>query len=130
MQAEWNDHVITVRGSFSYRWFWLAPTYELWIDDTLLDSSSGPVVHPSLEAIYVIGEGDDEVSHHIRAELLSILGVRPKCDVLVGDDVITSDRVHVENLINPVLVFVILTSIALMGYIGPDALRELISRFI
>lgn len=130
MQAEWNDHVITVRGSFTYRWFWLAPTYELWIDDTQLDSSSGPVVHPSLEAIYVEGEGDDEVSHHIHAELVSVLGVRPRCDVLIGDEVLSSGRVRVENLINPILVFVILISVSLMGYIGPEALRALVSRFI
>ena len=130
MQIDWNDHVITVRGGFTYRWFWLAPTYELWIDDTRLDASSGPVVHPTLEAIYVMGEGDDEVSHHIRAELLSIVGVRPKCEVFVGEEQLTSGHVRVQNLLNPILIFVIMISVSFMAYIGPDALRALIYSWV
>lgn len=122
MKAEWKGHTITVTGNWTLRWLYLAPDYELWIDDQRLDRSGGPRLSPKLEAMV---EEDGEI-HHIEADILSIAGWRPQCDLKVGGEPLLSERIEVENFINPFLVIVILASTAVMLYVGPTVLRQLL----
>ena len=123
METEWNGHTLKVRGNWTARWLFLAPDYELWIDDEKVDRAGGPRLHPKLEAIV---EDDQGELHHIEAELLSIIGWRPTCELKVEGELLKSERVTVENFINPFLVVVILISTVVMLYIGPTVLRGLV----
>lgn len=121
MEVQWKDHTLRVTGNWTARWLFLAPEYELWLDDELLDSGGGPRLRPVLEAIYEDEKGDQ---HHIEAELVSVLGLRPNCDICVEGELIANDRVQVENFLNPFLVLAIIVSTAVMVYVGPDVVRD------
>lgn len=121
MDVQWNDHTLKVTGNWTGRWLFLAPEYQLWLDDQLLDTRGGPRLQPILEAIY---EEEDGSRHHIKAELLSIIGFKPRCEILVEDELLASDHVRVENFLNPFLMLVILASTAVMIYVGPDVVRQ------
>ncbi len=125
MQIDWRGHTIKITGNWVGRYLFLAPEYELWIDDQRLDQAGGPRASPRLEAIV---EDDDGQRHHIVAQLLSLAGVRPRCVVSVEGEEIARDRVRVDNLLNPVLILFILAATCLMIYIGPDVLRHYIAR--
>ncbi len=122
MEAEWQDHKITVKGNWTGRWLWLAPDYELWIDDQRVDKTGGPRLHPKLEAVVEDEEGD---LHHIEADILSVIGWRPSCELTVEGEVLQSGHVAVENFLNPFLILIIIVSTIVMLYVGPDVLRGL-----
>lgn len=121
MEVQWNDHTLKVTGNWTARWLFLAPEYELWLDDQLLDTSGGPKLHPLLEAIYEDAQGE---RHHIAAELVSIVGFKPRCDISVEQDLLATDRVRVDNFLNPFLILAIIVSTAVMLYVGPDVIAR------
>lgn len=121
MQVQWNDHTISVKGNWTARWLFLAPDYELWLDDQRVDRTGGPRLHPKLEAVVEDEEGE---LHHIEADILSIVGWRPSCDLTVEGEVVESGTISVENFLNPFLILVIIASTIVMLYIGPDVLRK------
>ncbi len=121
MKVEWNEHTLQVTGDWTARWLFLAPEYELWLDDECLDRLGGPRTRPLLEGLY---EGDDGEIHHIEAELISIVGYNPRCEIAVEGEVISTGRVRVQNFLNPFLALSILISTAIMLYLGPDVLRQ------
>lgn len=121
MEAKWKDHTLKVTGNWTGRWIFLAPDYELWLDDQLLDKSGGPRLHPRLEAIFEDENGD---LHHIEAELLSVIGYRPHCEIFVEGEVIAADKVRVENFLNPFLMLFILLATAVMFFVGPEVVRQ------
>ena len=123
LETQWNDRTIKVKGNWTGRWLFLAPDYELWIDDQKIDRAGGPRLSPKLEGIV---EDEDGKMHHIVADVVSVVGWRPSCEVSIEGDVIANDRVIVENFINPFLVVFILISTAVMLYVGPDVLRSLV----
>lgn len=120
MEADWRDHTLEVRGDWTYRWLYLAPEYELFVDGQPVDRTGGPVVRPRLEAII---EDPDDVPHHVEVELLSIAGFRPRGELTVDGKPVLSSRVDVGNVLNPFLVLVIIVSTAIMLYLGPEILR-------
>lgn len=120
MKSEWNGHTIEIKGNWTLRWLYLAPDYELWIDDQRLDRTGGPRLSPKLEAMV---EDEGEI-YHIEAEILSIAGWRPRCDLSVGGELVVSERIEVENFLNPFLVIFILAATSLMLYLGPTVLRQ------
>lgn len=120
MQTQWNDHTLEVTGDWTGRWLFLAPEYTLTIDGELLDRLGGPRVHPRLEGQL---EYDDGSNHHVEARILSVLGVRPRCELLVDGQPVAEQRVPVANVLNPVLMLVILISAMAMLYVGPDVMR-------
>lgn len=120
MKAEWNGHTVEIKGNWTLRWLYLAPDYELWIDDQRLDRTGGPRLSPKLEAMV---EDEGEI-HHIEAEILSIAGWRPRCDLSIGGELLVSERIEVENFLNPFLVLFILGATSLMLYVGPTVLRQ------
>ncbi len=120
MQTEWNGYTIEVRGDWTYRWLYLAPEYELFIDDRQVDRTGGPILHPELEGLFEDTDGD---VHHIEVEILSIVGYRPDCDITVDGEALTSGSVHVRNVLNPLLSMFILFSTVIMLYLGPSVLR-------
>ena len=121
MEAQWREHTLKVTGDWTGRWLFLAPEYELWLDDESLDRLGGPRTRPLLEGLY---ESDDGEIHHIEAELISIVGFKPRCDISVDGQLIGSDQVRVQNFINPFLMLSILVSTAIMLYVGPEVLRQ------
>ena len=121
MQAEWQGHVISVKGNWTARWLWLAPDYELLIDDEQVDRTGGPRLHPKLEAVV---EDEDGELHHIEADILSVIGWRPTCELTVEGEVLQSGNINVENFLNPFLMLVIFASTVVMLWIGPDVLRQ------
>ncbi|RAL20947.1 hypothetical protein DL240_14840 [Lujinxingia litoralis] len=123
MEVQWRDHTLKVTGDWTLRWLYLAPQYELWLDDQKLDSRGGPRLKPLLEAIYEDEEGE---LHHIEAELVSVIGYRPYCEIKVEGEVIAADKVRVENFINPFLMLVIMASTVVMLYLGPEVIRDLL----
>ena len=125
METQWNGHTLKVTGDWTGRWLYLAPDYELWLDDQRLDRAGGPRVKPHLEAIF---EDEDGALHHIEADLVSIVGLRPVCEICVEGDVIATDRVRVQNFLNPFLILVILISTVVMLYVGPEVIQQWIAR--
>lgn len=123
MQVQWKDHTLKVTGNWTGRWLFLAPDYELWLDEQLLDKTGGPRLRPRLEAIYEDEEGE---LHHIQADLVSVIGFRPSCQITVEGEEVALDHVRVENFLNPFLMLFILISTAIMFMIGPDVLREIL----
>ena len=121
MQAEWRGHTISVKGNWTARWLWLAPDYELWIDEQRVDKTGGPRLHPKLEAVVEDEEGE---LHHIEADILSVIGWRPSCEITVEGEDVQSGNIVVENFLNPFLILVIIISTIVMLYIGPDILRS------
>jgi hypothetical protein len=121
MEVQWKEHTLKVTGNWTARWLFLAPEYQLWLDDELLDSSGGPRLHPTLEAIY---EDEAGKRHHITAELVSIVGFKPSCDVSIEGDLLSSQKVRVDNFLNPFLMLAIIISTAVMLYVGPDVISE------
>jgi len=121
MQVDWQGHQLEVRGDWPARWLFLAPEYILEIDGTEAARSGGPVVRPHLEAMF---EDEDGELHHLEAEVLSIVGFRPRCQISVDGDPLETQRVPVRNVLNPFLALVILVSTAIMLYLGPDVLRH------
>ena len=121
METSWNDHQIKITGNWTGRWLFLAPDYELWIDDTKLDRRGGPRLNPKLEGIV---EDEDGTLHHIAAEIVSIIGVRPSVMLTVEGEEIAQGKVKVQNLLNPFLVLFILVAVLAMLYVGPDVLRS------
>lgn len=121
MQAEWQGHTISVKGNWTARWLWLAPDYEMLIDDQRVDRTGGPRLHPKLEAVVEDEEGE---LHHIEADILSVIGWRPSCELTVEGEVLESGNIRVENFLNPFLILVIFASTAVMMWIGPDVLRQ------
>lgn len=124
MQVKWKDHTLKVTGNWTGRWLYPAPDYELWIDDQRIDRSGGPRVRPKLEGVY---EDEDGTLHHIEATLVSIVGVRPMCEIAVEGAILASDRVRVQNILNPLLLIIIVISTIIMLYVGPEVLRGLFS---
>ncbi|MBA2662822.1 MAG: hypothetical protein H0U74_11035 [Bradymonadaceae bacterium] len=120
MEVKWNDHTLKVTGSWAGRWLYLAPDYELWLDDQRLDRSGGPRVRPRLEAVYEDASGE---LHHIEADLVSIVGIRPLCEISVEGNLLAAENVRVQNLLNPLLIMVIAFSTVVMLYVGPEVLR-------
>ncbi|RDV37011.1 hypothetical protein DV096_15995 [Bradymonadaceae bacterium TMQ3] len=123
MEVQWRDHTLKVTGDWTLRWLYLAPQYELWLDDQKLDGRGGPRLRPLLEAIYEDEDGD---LHHIEAELVSVIGFRPYCEIKVEGEVVAADKVRVENFINPFLMLIIMASTVVMLYLGPDMIRSLL----
>lgn len=121
MNVDWNDHTLEITGDWTGRWLFLAPEYELWLDDQCLDRCGGPRTRPILEALYEEESGE---IHHIEAELVSLIGHRPRCQVSVDGELVSSDRVRVQNFLNPFLVISILISTAIMLYLGPEVLAR------
>ena len=121
MQVDWQGHQLEVRGDWPARWLFLAPEYILEVDGTEAARSGGPVVRPHLEAMF---EDEDGELHHLEAEVLSIVGFRPRCQISVDGDPLETQRVPVRNVLNPFLALVILVSTAIMLYLGPDVLRH------
>lgn len=121
MQAEWQGHTISVKGNWTARWLWLAPDYELYIDDERVDRTGGPRLHPKLEAVV---EDDDGELHHIEAEILSVIGWKPSCELTVEGETVASERIVVDNFINPFLILFIFASTIVMLWVGPDVLRS------
>jgi len=127
MQTTWRGHTIKVQGNWVGRYLFLAPEYELWLDDELLDKNGGPRLRPRLEAIIEEDPEDDSADpqrFHIEADILSIIGMRPGCDLIVDGEVINSDTVFVDNKLNPILLLFILGASLWMLYVGPDILRS------
>jgi hypothetical protein len=120
LEVDWKGHKLSVSGQWTWRWLFLAPTYELHIDDEFVDRIGGPRVRPRLEAI--VEDQDGEV-HHITADLLSLVGIRPSCEIAVEGKVISSGKVDVQDFLHPLLIFVILVSTGIMIYLGPEVLR-------
>lgn len=120
LEVEWKGHKLAVSGRWTWRWLFLAPIYELHVDGTFVDRTGGPRVRPRLETLV---ETEDGQVHHITADLLSIVGIRPNCDITIGDEVIHSGRVDVEDFLHPFLIFIILISTGIMIYLGPEVLR-------
>ena len=131
MQTTWQGHRLRVTGDWVGRYLFLAPRYELWLDEERLDWGGGPRTRPRLEAIVEIEteapDGPLE-RHHIEAHVLSVAGIRPMCELLVDGQVVHADRVRVENLLNPLLVLFILITTSWMLYVGPDVLRAYLGR--
>ena len=121
MDADWQGHKISVRGNWTARWLWLAPDYELLIDDESVDRAGGPRLHPKLEAVV---EDEDGELHHIEAEVLSVIGWRPSCELTVEGEVLESGNINVENFLNPFLILFIVASTVVMLWIGPEVLRK------
>lgn len=121
MQADWQGHTISVKGNWTARWLWLAPDYELIIDDQRVDRVGGPRLHPKLEAVVEDEEGE---LHHIEADILSVIGWRPSCELTVEGEVLQSGKIIVENFLNPFLMVFIFASTVVMLWIGPDVLRQ------
>jgi hypothetical protein len=121
MQTTWNDRDIEICGDWTARWLYLAPVYELKVDGETVDETSGPFVKPYLETTL---QDDADKYHELRVEILSLAGIRPKCDIIVDGDVFDSGRIKVQNLLNPALVFFIVISICFMLLIGPKLLAR------
>lgn len=117
MEADWNERTLRVQGNWTGKWLYLAPVYELWLDDECIDSTGGPLLRPTLEAMV---ETDGGELHHVRAELLSVAGIKPHCELTVDDEMVAADHVPVKNVLNPLLMLAILGSTAVMLYVGPD----------
>lgn len=122
METKWKDLTIKVTGNWTGRWLYLAPDYELWIDDQKVDRAGGPRLSPTLEAIV---EDDDGELSHIEAEVLSIVGWKPRVEIKVAGEHLASGHVAVENRLNPFLVLFIVISTTVMVYVGPDVLRTM-----
>lgn len=123
MEVQWREHTLRVTGDWTGKWLFLAPEYQLWLDDELLDKSGGPRLSPKMEAIF---EDEDGEHHHIEASLVSIIGFRPSCEVTVEGEPLARGNVRVENFLNPFLVVFILVSTAYMFYVGPEVIRRFI----
>ncbi len=121
LEVEWKGHTLQVSGNWTWRWLYLAPIYELHIDGEFVDRAGGPRVRPHLEAIV---EDEDGQMYHVAAELLSLVGFKPNCDISVDGEVVGSGPVRVQNFLNPFLVLIILISTGVMLYLGPDVLRH------
>lgn len=119
MDLAWKNHQIKITGNWTGRWLFLAPDYELWIDDTKLDRRGGPRLNPKLEAIV---EDEDGTLHHIAADIISVAGFRPSCQVTVEGEEIASGKIKVQNILNPFLVIFIMVASVTMLYIGPEVL--------
>lgn len=120
MKTDWHGHKIEVRGDWPARWLFLAPDYELWIDGDRIDRTGGPRLRPTLGA--QIERPDDEPVF-VRADILSIAGLRPRCRLQAGDQLVDEGRVRVRNVLNPFLAIFILLATAVMLYLGPDVIR-------
>lgn len=120
LEVEWRGHKVEISGRWGWRWLYLAPTYELHIDGQFADRIGGPRVHPRLEAMV---EDEEGAVHHITADLVSIAGIRPSCEVAVNEEAIAQGNVRVEDFLHPLLIFVILVSTGVMLYLGPEVLR-------
>lgn len=125
MEYQWNGHTFKVRGDWVGRYLYLAPRYELWCDDQQIAASGGARLRPTLEAIV---EDEEGKSHHVKAELLSIFGFRPSCTLTIGEEVVQTEKVRVENLLNPFLMLFILGATLLMLYLGPEVLRSYVGK--
>ena len=120
MQSQWRGHTLEVRGDWTFRWLYLAPDYELLVDGESADTTGGPLVQPRLEAMV---EREDGSMHHVEAEILSIVGLRPRCRIDVDGEEHERGHVAVANVLNPFLMLVIIVSTGIMLYLGPDAIR-------
>ena len=121
MQINWQDHQFEVRGDWTHRWLFMAPEYILEIDGTEAARTGGPILRPHLEAML---EDEDGELHHIEAELFSVLGIRPRCQVSVDGAPVDSQRVHVRNILNPLLFLIVVVSTLIMLYLGPEVLQH------
>jgi hypothetical protein len=121
LEVEWNGHTIEVSGNWTWRWLYLAPIYELRIDGEFVDRVGGPRTRPRLEAIV---EDEDGEVYHIGAELLSLVGYKPSCEISIEGEIVQSGRVRVENFLNPFLVLIIVISTGVMLYLGPDIIQK------
>jgi len=122
METTWRGHTLSVTGDWTGRWLYMAPQYELKLDGDVLATGGGPKVNHTLEAKFE----EDGTTYVIAADILSVAGVRPACELFIDDDPVASGRVKVANLLNPLLVFFIIAATLTMLYVGPDAIRSLL----
>lgn len=133
METTWRGHTLRVTGNWVARYLFLAPQYELWLDDVRLDASGGPRIRPRLEAI-IEDPGEETAAdseptrYHVEAHIFSIAGVRPRCEICIDGTPVHSDRVRVDNLLNPFLLLFIMVTTSWMLYVGPDILRAYLAR--
>lgn len=123
MKYTWQDHIIEVTGSWVGKYLYLAPEYTLTLDGEVLETLGGPRMRPELEAIIEDEEGN---THHLKAKLLSLAGVRPLCTLSIGEEVVAQENIRVANLLNPFLVVFILVATMGMLYVGPEVIRGLL----
>lgn len=121
LEVDWKGHSVQISGNWTWRWLYLAPIYELHIDGEFVDRTGGPRVRPRLEAIV---EDEDGEVYHMQAEVFSLVGFKPKCELSVEGETISTGRLRVENFLNPFLVLIILASTGVMLYLGPDVIRS------
>lgn len=121
MKADWQGHTLEVIGDWTFRWLFLAPDYELLVDEESVERAGGPILRPRLD---VMIEGEEGELHHVEVEILSILGMRPSCQLTIDGDVYESGRVAVRNVLNPFLVLIIIVSTGIMLYLGPEVVRR------
>ncbi len=120
-ETDWNGRKLIVKGDWTARWLFLCPDYELWLDDEKLDRAGGPVLQPKLEAVI---EDEDGELHHITANLVSILGFNPVCEIEIEGEAFASGNVRVENFLNPFLIITIIGSVIVMMMLGPEVLGK------
>lgn len=120
MRFQHDDHTFEVTGDWTGKWLFLAPQYRLEVDGQLLDELGGPRIRPTLEGDVEFPDGR---TRRVQARLVSILGIRPRCEVFVDGQRMADDRVRVDNVLNPFLMLVILISTLVMLYVGPEVLR-------
>lgn len=125
MEVQWKEHTLRVTGDWTARWLFMAPDYELWLDEQRLDRSGGPRLNHRLEAIFEDEQGEH---HHIEANLVSIAGFKPRCNIQVAGQSLAQGHVPVQNILNPFLIIVILLSTVVMLYVGPDVVRGWMNR--
>lgn len=124
MQFQYDDHTLEVTGNWTGRWLFLAPEYELHIDGECVDTVGGPQLQPLLEATIDTDDETEGSGRFVQAELTSVLGYRPRCTLRVDGQEVDSQRVRVDNFLNPILVLVILASLLVMLYVGPDVVEN------
>lgn len=125
MEKEWRGHTLKVTGNWGSRYLFLAPHYELWLDEERVDVNGGPRVRPKLEAIVEEEQSgsEDITTHHIEANILSLFGFRPTCELSIDGELVHVDKIRVENILNPLLILFIIGATCWMLYIGPTVLR-------
>lgn len=120
MQFDWRKTSVEIKGDWPMRWLFLAPDYSLYVDGDPVDRAGGPLLRPRLEATF---EDHENRLRHIECSILSIAGIRPRCDVSIDGTLVESGRVSMENLLNPVLMLIIIVSTGIMLYLGPSVLQ-------
>jgi hypothetical protein len=123
LEVRWRDRTLRVCGDWTIRWLFLAPTYQLMMDDRILATSGGPSTKPCLEASILEGDGSQLL---VSAELFSVVGYRPTCQILVDGEVLADGHVRVSNFLHPMLVLFVVISAIAIWYLGPKGLAFIV----